>query len=367
MKGSLSPVRRFAAGLALPACLSGCLQEGRGPEPLTGPSTLALSIRISASPDVLPADGRARADIAITATGPDGAPVGDLRLAVRIVEGTVAHDAGQLSARFVVTDSAGGAALSYRAPAPSRNPAGEVDRGRVVTLVVTPSTGDFANALGRKVHIRLVPAGAVIPPFDVQPGFEVTPRAPAVLDQVRFSAAPCASGDAPATGCTRDPTGLVNGYHWAFGDGERASGRQLAHVYSKPGTYLVRLTVTDAFNRSADATRTVTVAAGTPPVASFAVSPVPATVGARVFFDASASTASSGRRLVSHAWNFGDGATGTGAATSHVYQAAGTYAVVLNVTDDGGNVGSTTVAVEVARDVPAAVGSAGPGLRSIVQ
>lgn len=347
-------VRRLAAAVMLPACLAGCLQEGRGPGPLSGPSTLSLSIRLRATPDVLPADGAAQAVVTVAAVGPDGAPAGNLRLAVRIVEDSIPHDVGRLSARFVVTDAAGRAAFSYRAPAPSGGARGEVDRGRVVTLVVAPVGDDFANAVERRVRIRLVPAGAVIPPFDVEPGFEVTPATPAVFDQVRFSAAACRAGESATNTCTRDPAGLIVAYEWDFGDGGRASGQQLAHVYSTAGAYLVRLTVSDSFGRSAEATSTLTVAAGTPPVASFTVSPIPATAGAEVFFDAGTSTAAAGRRIVSHAWSFGDGSAGSGVSTSHVYTTAGTYAVVLDVTDDAGRRGSTTATVEVVDAAPPA-------------
>ena len=352
--------RRLTAGIVFSAFLAGCLQDGGGPGELVGPSTLALSVRLSAIPDVLPADGVSEAIVAVTASGPDGAPAGNLRLAARIVEGSVPHDVGRLSRRSVVTDADGRAAFSYRAPAPSGGAAGEVDPGRVVTLVVTPVTGDFSDTIERRVRIRLVPAGAVIPPFDVRPGFEVTPPAPGVLDQVRFSAADCPA-EAPApTGCTHDPSGLVAAYRWDFGDGGHAAGQQLAHVYSTAGTYLVRLNVTDSFGRSADATRTVTVAAGMPPEASIAVSPIRATAGDEVFFDASASTAAAGRRIVSHAWNFGDGSTGSGVTTSHVYRSANTYTVVLNVTDDAGSVGSASATVDVVDPTPVAVVTVSP-------
>ena len=343
---------RLAAGFVLPSCLIGCLQDGEGPPPPAGPSSLALSIRLSATPDVLPVDGVSTSAVAVVATRPDRAPAVDLRLVVRIVEGSTAHDAGRLSTRSVVTDSAGHAAFSYRAPRPSGNAAGSVDSGRVVTLVVTPVTGDFSSAVERRVRIRLVPAGIVIPPFDVQPGFEVTPAAPVVSDQVRFSAAACPDGAPTALGCTRDPSGLIAAYRWDFGDGGTASGQMPVHVFSKAGTYVVRMTVTDEFDRSADATRTVAVAAGTPPAASFVVSPIPVAAGEAVYFDASASAAADGRRLVSHEWNFGDGSAGRGVVTSHVYPEARTYTVTLNVTDDAGRRGSASGVVEVVDHAP---------------
>lgn len=351
---------RLATGAVLAALLAACLQDGRGPGAPVGPSTLALSVRLSVTPDVLPADGRSEALVAVTATRADGAPADRLRLAVRIVDGATPRDLGRLSRRSVVTDAAGRATFSYRAPDPSGSPAGGVDSGRVVTLVVTPVTDDFTGATERRVRIRLVPAGAVIPPFDVRPGFEVTPPAPGVFDQVRFSAADCPAGAPAGAGCTHDPSGLVADWRWDFGDGAQAFGQQLAHVYARAGTYLVRLTVTDAFERSADATGTVIVAPGIPPDASFTASPTPAVSGEEVFFDASMSSAAAGRRLVSHAWNFGDGSTGSGVAASHVYRSANTYTVVLNVTDDAGSVGSTSASVEIVDGAPVAVVTLSP-------
>ena len=67
------------------------------------------------------------------------------------------------------------------------------------------------------------------------------------------------------------------------------------------------------------------------PVAAFTASARDLVVG----LDASGSTDADGL-LASWAWDFGDGATGTGVRTEHAYAAAGTYTVVLTVTDDDG-------------------------------
>ena len=64
-------------------------------------------------------------------------------------------------------------------------------------------------------------------------------------------------------------------------------------------------------------------------------------------FDGSASADADGS-IAGYAWDFGDGATGTVAATSHTYTAAGTYPVVLTVTDDLGATSSVTHTVTVA-------------------
>jgi hypothetical protein len=43
-----------------------------------------------------------------------------------------------------------------------------------------------------------------------------------------------------------DPDGDVLRYEWAFGDGSNASGVAVTHAYANPGTFTVRLIVTDA-------------------------------------------------------------------------------------------------------------------------
>ena len=60
-------------------------------------------------------------------------------------------------------------------------------------------------------------------------------------------------------------------------------------------------------------------------------------VGGGVVLAADASTSSdSNGRIVSYAWDFGDGSTGSGLQLSHTYATAGTYRVVLTITDDTG-------------------------------
>ncbi|HEY5516302.1 MAG TPA: PKD domain-containing protein [Pengzhenrongella sp.] len=57
--------------------------------------------------------------------------------------------------------------------------------------------------------------------------------------------------------------------------------------------------------------------------------------------DASGSTDPDGT-IASYAWKFGDGTTGTGSATSHVYELPDSYTVTLTATDNDGATGSTT-------------------------
>lgn len=51
----------------------------------------------------------------------------------------------------------------------------------------------------------------------------------------------------------------ISTYAWDFGDGKKATGRDVKHAYDKAGNYTATLTVTDAAGLSASATREVNV------------------------------------------------------------------------------------------------------------
>jgi PKD repeat protein len=65
-------------------------------------------------------------------------------------------------------------------------------------------------------------------------------------------------------------------------------------------------------------------------------------------FDASGSSDPDGT-IVSYAWEFGDNSTGSEDTTSYTYATAGTYDVVLTVTDDGGAADTDGQSVSVAQ------------------
>jgi hypothetical protein len=75
---------------------------------------------------------------------------------------------------------------------------------------------------------------------------------------------------------------------------------------------------------------------GNTPIPQFAYAPTNPAVGTVINFDASSSTAPTGRTIVTYSWNWGDGETETGITEEHDFGAAGTFVVVLTVTDSAG-------------------------------
>ena len=136
-----------------------------------------------------------------------------------------------------------------------------------------------------------------------------------------------------------DPDGDALTYSWDFGDGSAAgSGKTADHAFAAAGTYQVTLTVSDG-ELTATANESVTVS--DIPTASFTATPT----GSTVSVDASAS--SDDGSIVSYAWDFGDGATGTGVTTDHGYTTGGEKTITLMVTDNMGQTDTATETVTV--------------------
>lgn len=142
-----------------------------------------------------------------------------------------------------------------------------------------------------------------------------------------------------------DDDGEIVAYSWDFGDGTTETGLTAAHTYSEAGTFTVTLTVTDDDGDNDTSSEEVTVEAppqNQAPVAAFDVSPVDLSVSV----DGGSSTDTDGT-IESYAWDFGDGATATGATASNTYASAGTYDITLVVTDDDGAETSLSESVTV--------------------
>jgi PKD repeat protein len=137
-----------------------------------------------------------------------------------------------------------------------------------------------------------------------------------------------------------DIDGTIASYRWDFSDLDRPiEGATVERSFDKPGIYSVQLTVTDGSGAAnAVATDSLIIAVNHEPVAD--AGPDIVTDGTTITFDGTRSVDGDGNPL-SFAWDFGDGAKGSGAVVTHTYAEGGTYPVVLTV-DDGTGLGNAT-------------------------
>jgi len=138
---------------------------------------------------------------------------------------------------------------------------------------------------------------------------------------------------------SNDPDGTILSYDWDFGDGNTATGVSPAHTYMAAGNYTVTLVVTDDAGNIGAATTNATIGTGNMAPTADANGPYSGTVGVAVMFDGTASFDPDGT-ITAYSWDFGDGATASGANPTHSYTAAGMYNVTLIVTDDAGTTDS---------------------------
>jgi hypothetical protein len=87
-----------------------------------------------------------------------------------------------------------------------------------------------------------------------------------------------------------------------------------------------------------------------PPVAAF----THACTALSCSVDGSGSTDADGL-VVGYAWDFGDGATASGAVASHDYSTSGTFPITLTATDDDGATAMTSISVTVTDPVTASI------------
>jgi PKD repeat protein len=200
----------------------------------------------------------------------------------------------------------------------------------VVTLVVTDDIGKTGAASS-----TVAVTGAAAPTAS----FVYSPTGVTVGLEVRFDAA-----------ASTAPTGrTITTWAWNFGDGntETETNPNVRHTFTATGNYIVRLTVTDSTGATGTTTQTITVTQGL--TASFTLSPTSGGIGTTINVNASGSTAAPGRRIVSYAWDFGNGSTSSGssATASTSYAATGTFTITLTVTDDLGARATTTKTIAI--------------------
>jgi hypothetical protein len=227
-----------ATSLAAIALSGGCsLQDITVPN-YDGPATTALSFVMTATPDVLTADGLSSAVVVVTLRGPDGRGVAgrDIVFSTRDASGSLAT-IGKLSAERATTGSDGRARIVFTAP-----PRTDIDTHTSVMVQGRVVGDDFAGYdwMSRVVEIEILPVDGRRYPPDTNPQGPVCSyvREPRfgvyyVGQPIRFQST------------SYDPDGYIVRYEWAFADGTTALGADVVHTYQQEGDYYVRHVVVD--------------------------------------------------------------------------------------------------------------------------
>ena len=298
---------------------AGCTMKDAEPPPLAGPSEMSLSLTLAANPDVLSLDGSSQTLVTVEARDVNGQLAPNVPLRVEILADNQLVDFGTISARTLVTGSNGRASFTYTAPG---FVTGTIPN---VQLSVTPTGSDASSHLRRLISVRLVPPGVIA--GSPTANFSFLPNTPAAFADVRFDGSSSTGGLGA----------VITSYAWDFGDNSSGTGITATHRYTTPGSYVVKLTVTDSNGISTQsAGQTVVVGAGSPPTATILFNPQSPVIGQTIFFNGTTSTAGTGHTLVRYDWNFGDGQRRSGSTVSKTYSTAGNYSVVLTVTDEAG-------------------------------
>lgn len=150
-----------------------------------------------------------------------------------------------------------------------------------------------------------------------------------------------------------DPDGRISNYQWDFGDGGSATGSVTSHKFSRPGSFMVKLTVTDNEQASGNASKELPVKDGSLPVPRFSVSPNNGDTDTKFVFDASESEDRDGR-IVDYRWNMGDGSRKSGKVVQYKFRASGRFMVQLITSDDDGLTAFIEKQVEIRGSAPVA-------------
>jgi PKD repeat protein len=190
-----------------------------------------------------------------------------------------------------------------------------------VTLTIGQVSGTLAS-ISHKDYITVSPAPV---PGEVIPNFDALPR----------------SGISPLTVQFNDTSkGFIEPvtYLWDFGDGNTSSTQNPRYTFHEPGTYTIKLDISNANGEQATITQKDYITVNPAPVSSelipdfnatprFGVSPVIVRFNDR----------STGfTEPVTYLWDFGDGNTSSQQNPLHTYTEPGSYSIKLDISQGSG-------------------------------
>jgi PKD repeat protein len=315
-----------------------------------GPSVLALSLSVTATPDTLPQDGVSTSRTVVKAFNAGGQPYPSLAVRLDMQVGGATQDFGTLNTRTLLTGADGTASAVYTAPAGP----GVGGTGSTVAVVATPIASDATTANNNVVlfqaYLHLTPSGTTVPKTETPTAqFAATPSSPAAGQVVLFNGTTSCPSGLSGTACASANSTLTN-WDWDFGDSSaHGNGSVVTHSYSVARPYAVVLTVTNSQGRTASTTTVITVGAGAGPTPLFTALPNPAAVNSAVNLDGSFSTG----QIVNYAWTITSPTAvitrtgGSSPTASFTPNAVGAWTVSLTVTDANGRSATSGAATTV--------------------
>ena len=129
------------------------------------------------------------------------------------------------------------------------------------------------------------------------------------------------------------PSTGTNIWAWNFGDTYLAINQNPVHSYGYPGSYKVRLIVSNSDGCKDTLNKTMIVHSQILSVLS--INQATQCFGVNNYIVIDSSTTSSGS-IVSRSWNFGDGSTSISDTQNHAFKKAGIYTITLTVKSDQG-------------------------------
>ena len=256
-------MKPLAAVLVAGAMAGACAVHQTEMPDLSGPSELALSANVTATPDTIklgqsPTSPGESAQIVVQLIGPDGAPAKNRAVRLDVAVGQSFTECGQLAGHDLVTGSDGRAVTVFTAPTqPPWLPqpeCGAFSPGGTVLVVATPVGTNFQVSSQRSAQIRMILPSLLVAPGAPVVNFSINPVTAAVGQEISFSDA----GSYSVLGQS------IVSYRWSFSDGIAKSGAVVQHDFAPAGTYTATLTVTDDGGLQSSACELVTVGRSVP-------------------------------------------------------------------------------------------------------
>jgi hypothetical protein len=237
--------RLWAPVLALVLAGGGCgLNEVDMPE-FDGPAELGTSVTLTASPDIVVADGFSTALVQATVRDQNGRPVSGRPIFFSVADALGrSADIGSLRSGTgtgvgtgitQATNSQGIAQVIYESPART-----DATANQTITIAARPVGTDANAALYREVRIELRSAEPRLFPQDP------TNTPPTCFFIIEPAQGPYRVRQTISFQTrSADLDGTIVRYEWFFGDGTRSDRPDVAKVYLFSGTYTVTHVVTD--------------------------------------------------------------------------------------------------------------------------